>query len=283
MTMTLTRIPLPVVIAVMLLTVGTGGSAQAGRRAPVAQLTIEAADFSFRAPRFASAGWTTIRLKNGGPSFHHVVLLRLKPGESRDSVLTRTIARQGDPDSPIPGAVSVGGPEGHMPAGDSYATVNLVVGEYLIVCLIPSSNGRNHAARGMFAPLTVVPGLASQLAAPPSDLVVSLSDYSFGLSKTEVQAGWRTLRVENAGPAEHIAELARLQDGRTAADLLRWLAGATAEPIVTVGGSTRVAVGGMSFVHVNLQRGRYVLLCMLQDRGDRQHVALGMFKEFTVK
>lgn len=273
-------------------TVALGRSASVqdadAQAAPAAQITIEAGNYFFRAPRRAPAGWTTIRLRNGGPSFHHVVLLRLKPGESSDSVLARVLRRRGDPDVAIPGSVSVGGPEGHMPSGDSYATVNLLAGEYLIVCTIPSDDGSSHASRGMSALLTVVPRTPAQLApAPPvPDLVVRMADYAYSLSREQLSTGWRTFRIENAGKSEHIAELARLKVGRSPADMFKWAAAdfaASAEPKVTIGGSTRVVVGGVSFVHARLTPGRYVIFCMLHDRSDRHHIKLGMLKEFTVE
>jgi hypothetical protein len=68
--------------------------------------------------------------------------------------------------------------------------------------------------------------------------------------------------------------------------MFKWAAGdfaASAEPTVTIGGSTRVAVGGVSYVHAHLTPGRYVVFCMLNDASNRQHIKLGMLKEFTVQ
>lgn len=130
-------------------------TALGAQRAPRADITIVAGDFFFRAPRTAPAGRTTIRLRNLGPGFHHAVLLRLEPGESREAAVERVRRWAGDPDRPIPGTVSVGGPEGRMPSGDSFTTVDLEPGEYLIVCTIPLDDGTPHAARGMYAPLSV--------------------------------------------------------------------------------------------------------------------------------
>lgn len=91
--------------------------------------------------------------------------------------------------------------------------------------------------------------------------------------------------MENAGPSEHIAELARLKDGHTAADVLRWAAAgfpSVTEPTLTIGGSTRLSVGQASYIHVNLVPGRYVIYCMLNEARNRQHVTLGMLREFRV-
>lgn len=262
-------------------------AALGAQRAPRADLTIVAGDFFFRAPRTAPGGRTTIRLRNLGPRFHHAVLLRLEPGESREAAVERVRRWAGDPDRPIPGTVSVGGPEGRMPSGDSFATVDLEPGEYLIACTIPIDDGAPHAARGMYAPLTVTaPPDAPTPRAPAPDIVVRMTDYAYTLSRERLRPGWRTLRVENAGRAEHIAEIAALKPGRRAADMLRWAEGgfrAAEEPKTTVGGSTRLAVGRASDVRIYFAPGRYVIFCMLHGPGDRQHLKLGMLKELTVE
>lgn len=262
-----------------------------GQRGPTADLVVETADFSFRTPRSAAEGRTTIRLHNLGPSFHHVVLLRLRRGESRDAVLTRIQSRRGDPDAAIPGATSIGGPEGRMPSGDSYVTVDLAAGEYLIVCTIPADDGVPHAAKGMYVPLTVAarpPRAGSKSAAIDSmrpDIVLRATDYSYTMSRDRVAPGWRLIRVENAGPAEHIAEIARLNAGKTASDALMWASRGFdgAPPMTTVGGTTRLNVGGASLVWLNLAKGRYAIYCMLHGPGDRQHIRLGMIKELIVE
>jgi hypothetical protein len=60
---------------------------------------------------------------------------RLASPDSADAVIARL--RDRVTDRPIPGTTSIGGPEGRMPSGESYVTVDLEPGEYLIVCTIP--------------------------------------------------------------------------------------------------------------------------------------------------
>jgi uncharacterized cupredoxin-like copper-binding protein len=258
-----------------------------GQPAPHADVTIVAGDFFFRAPRTVVGGRTTIRLRNLGPRFHHAVLLQLGPGEARELAVARAKAWVGDPDRPIPGTVSVGGPEGRMPSGDSFITVELAPGEYLIVCTIPLSDGAPHASRGMYAPLTVTARrVASPQRASTPDLVIRMTEYAYTPSAERLRSGWRTIRVENAGRAEHIAEVAVLKPGRNATDLLRWAEGgfrAEDEPMTTVGGTTRLAPGRRSDVRLQLEKGRYVIFCMLHGPGGRQHLRLGMIRELTVE
>ena len=265
---------------------GASHGPPARQGAPVPSLTIQAGDYYFRAPRSIPAGWTTIRLENHGPGFHHAVLLRLQAGQSRAAALTRILERRGDPDRAIDGTVSIGGPEGHMPSGDSFVSVFLEAGEYLIVCMIPLADGAPHAARGMYAPLTVTAAKPPLAAAPRADLVLRMTDYAYAVSHARVAAGWRTIRVDNAGGTEHIAEVARLKPGRSVEDVWRWFRGElpdSLEPVTTIGGSTRVATSGVSYMHLPLTPGHYVVYCMLQDQHRRPHVALGMFGELTVE
>lgn len=147
-----------------------------------------------------------------------------------------------------------------MPTGDSFATINLTPGQYLIVCTIPLKDGSPHAAKGMWAPLTVVPATSMRTRSqrPAADVNVRLTDYAYTISRDTLRAGWRVFRVENAGPAEHIAEIARLRDGRTAADMLEWADrnfAPSAEPKTTIAGSSRLSVGEVSYVRVELRPG----------------------------
>jgi len=184
--------------------------------------------------------------------------------------------------------VSIGGPEGRMPSGDSFATVDLESGEYLIICTIPLDDGTPHAAKGMYAPLTVTRrrnGPPAQRDLAP-DLVVRMTDYAYTLSTDRLQAGWRTMRVHNDGPAEHIAEIGILKTGRSAGEMLQWANGGFRDaqnPKTTLGGSTRLAVGRSDDIRIYLAPGRYVFFCMLHGPGDRHHLKLGMLKELIVE
>lgn len=256
---------------------------------PEADLTIEARDFAFRAPRVIGPGRTTIRLRNFGPSYHHAVLLRLDSPDSADAVIARLQNRANDSDGPVPGATSIGGPEGHMPSGDSYVTVDVEPGEYLIVCTIPEPGGVPHVARGMYRRLTVRPWSgAGPMREPPlaePDMVIRATDYAYTLTTDRLESGWRTIRFHNAGAVEHIAEIAALKPGKTAAGIRDWIRKGfhpADNPKTTIGGSTRLAPGRFDDIHIYLRPGRYVVFCMLHVPGGPAHVLVGMAKEFVV-
>lgn len=187
--------------AVLLVAIPAGPPLRPAATPPIAQVTIDAGDYYFRAPAQTTEGWTTIRLRNRGPSFHHVVVLRLGPEASKDSVLARVITRRGDPDARIVGSLSVGGPEGRMPSGDSYTTVKLDPGTYLLVCTIPLADGAPHASRGMSTELTVLPRTPSERASrpPAADLDVRLLD-RFCAPAGEPSA-WRMLVRRSTSPS----------------------------------------------------------------------------------
>ena len=73
-----------------------------------------------------------------------------------------------------------------------------------------------------------------------------------------------------------------IKDGHTVADMFKASVDSD-PPTVTIGGSSRLAAGAVSYVHARLSPGQYVLLCMLEDPSHRRHVRLGMVKEFTVR
>ena len=81
-----------------------------------------------------------------------------------------------------------------------------------IACLIPSSDGVPHLAKGMIRPLTVTPS-ERQTSATPADLVMSLSDYDFGLS-APLTAGKRVIRVSNDAGQLHEVVVVRLEPAR---------------------------------------------------------------------
>ena len=177
----------------------------------------------------------------------------------------------------------VGGPNAPVPGGQAQATVDLAPGSYAIVCLIPSSDGVLHVAKGMVKPLTVTPA-ASQARAAAPDARITLRDYSYEISP-EIAAGKRTIRVDNAAAQPHELILVRLAPGKSAADMLGWLEKMQGPPPgAPVGGSTFLSRGATNDVTVDFEPGEYALLCMVPDAGDgKPHVAHGMVRQITVR
>ena len=95
-------------------------------------------------------------------------------------------------------------------------------------------------------------------------------------------AGSHMLRIENGGAQDHQLRLIRLRPGSTLQDWVK--APAPGRHGVPVAGVARLSPGSVAFLPVDLERGTYVLNCLVTDVvSGRQHVSLGMFREIHVE
>jgi hypothetical protein len=184
-------------------------------------VTVRAADFAYEAPARIPAGMTTFRLANDGPNFHHMQIVRLD-GAKTFADLQQALRKPG----PLPGwAVVVGGPNAPDPKTEANATLDMRPGRYALVCFVDVPGGVPHLAKGMIKELTVTPaaGGATVAAAPAPDVVLTLRDYQFDLSKP-LARGRQTIEVRTAANTQpHEVELIRLAPGKTAEQMLAWL------------------------------------------------------------
>ena len=262
----------------------TGGDSATVAAAPVtppapSSVTVHARDFAFDAPDQIAAGMTTFHLVNDGPGLHHLVLVRLDSAKTAAD-LQAAIKNPG----PLPGwAVLSGGPNAAAPKGESVATVDLVPGNYVMLCFVDVPNGIPHFAKGMVRPLTVTPVTTASAAAPVADAVVSLSDYNFALSQP-LTAGRHTIKVETAPGQPHELVLIRLGPGKTARDLLAWMPKMQGPPPgEVVGGASPSVSGSPVYVSVDLTPGKYLLICFLPDEKDgKPHFTHGMMQTVDI-
>src|SRR5437867_7890163 len=121
---------------------------QAAAAAPTVH--VVATEYAFQAPDSLPAGLTDFHLMNNGKEPHHLTLIRLAPGQT-----PADLAKM-DPSKPMPeGMTMPGGPNFAAPGGTAEAMVDLQPGNYVMVCLIPASDGKPHLLHGMVHPLTV--------------------------------------------------------------------------------------------------------------------------------
>jgi hypothetical protein len=270
------------VFALALAAASTGCAASADLAPATLPLTYVAGDFSFDGPDTAPAGLTTVTLQNAGAEMHHVLLVRLDDGHSLADLFAAM-----DGGGPMPAwAVEVGGPNAPGPGQTLSATVQLEAGRYAVLCVIPSpSDGVPHLMKGMAKELVVTAG-PRQAAAPAPSIELVLTDYAFEFS-APLTAGTHTIRVRTAAPhrQSHEALFARLEPGRTAADLAHWAEAPNGPPPATpIGGTTGMAPGEWNDVTLELTPGRYAILCFLPDVGDGMpHVVHGMMTEFVIE
>ncbi len=264
-------------LAILPLALGAYVETRAPEAAPT--VTITARDYVLESPDTLPEGAVTLRLVNQGKEFHHVWIARLEGGHTVDDVLAALKTR-----GPLPEWIKdAGGPNAPRPeGGENSATVTLAPGNYIVACLIPSADGIPHLMKGMVRPLTVVK-TAHPAAAPKGDVLMTLRDYSFFLSRP-LTAGKHVIEVRNEGTQWHEFELVQLAPGKTPQDVVAFIDhGIGTPPGLPIGGVSPLTPGGVSYFHVELQPGRYALICFLPDRKDgRQHFDHGMMQEFEV-
>ncbi|MER3513040.1 MAG: hypothetical protein C4310_00335 [Chloroflexota bacterium] len=115
-------------------------------------------------------------------------------------------------------------------------------------------------------------------------IVIKATDYAFD-APASVNAGLISVKLENHGQEPHQAQLARLQDGKTMADLQAAFAQGEQAAIALLefaGGPSVLGPGKSQEVVLNLREGNYVLLCFIAGADGVSHLAKGMVKPLQV-
>ncbi|HEX8695376.1 MAG TPA: hypothetical protein VF746_23390 [Longimicrobium sp.] len=262
--------------------------AQAGDESSAAApqvVTVTARDFNFEAPAEIAAGPTTFRLVNAGQALHHVQLVKLDDGKTLQDVYAALQAG-----GPPPAWVHwVGGPNAPDPGSGSNATLVLEPGNYALLCFVDIPDHVPHVMKGMARALRVTAPATTPVAnasngLPAADVVMTLNDYSFTLSKP-LTAGRHTIRVQNAARQPHEVELVRLAPGKTFADLEAWMGSMQGPPPASaIGGVAGLEPGVVNNFDVDLAAGDYVLICFLPDAKDgKPHLMHGMVQTIHVE
>src|SRR6185295_10279725 len=120
--------------------------------APTADVTVQLKDYTFELSKPLASGHQTIRVDNTGPQFHELVLARLEPGKTVDDFGAWA---HGGMKTPPP--VQFLGGVSPMDANESNSfSVDLVPGEYLLLCFLPDAkDGKEHLTHGMMKQVTV--------------------------------------------------------------------------------------------------------------------------------
>jgi uncharacterized cupredoxin-like copper-binding protein len=120
---------------------------------PAADVVVTMQDYGYRLPE-VRAGRRVFRVFNAGPQAHELVMVRLAPGRTaRDAAAWAERGQTGE----APGAM-VGGVAALTPGRVSQFAVDVVPGEYALVCFVPDQKdgrGRPHTEHGMLRQFTV--------------------------------------------------------------------------------------------------------------------------------
>jgi hypothetical protein len=262
----------------------SGGCVASADTAPaVLTLSYVATDYSFDGPATAPSGLTEFRMINQGGELHHIALIRLEEGRT---MLDLFAAMQEGATTFPSWAREVGGPSAAGPGGEIASTVLLEPGRYAVLCFIPSPHdGIPHVMKGMAMELDVTEGMA-QAPAPEPAIELVLTDYDFEFSQP-LRAGTNHIRVRTATPHRqaHEAVFVRLEDGRSVEDMAHWVEAPDGPPPgMPIGGVAGLSPGEWNDLTLELEPGRYGILCFLPDVGDGMpHIVHGMLTEITVE
>lgn len=240
---------------------------------------IRGMDYQFEAPAEIPSGWVTFEFENQGPEPHHVVVARLEEGRTFEELVSALAEHR-----PLTGiATALGGPNVPDPGVKSNATMYLEPGEHALLCVIPSSDGLPHFAKGMIQPLTVT-AERSSAAEPAADVDITMVDYAYDVS-APITAGERTLhvRTDEGSTEPHDIVLARFSEGKTIADLGEWMQTMEGPPPARfLGGTSVLDPGEAVFVTADFAPGDYALVCPVHSPDGTVHAEKGMVHVFTV-
>lgn len=138
--------------------------------------------------------------------------------------------------------------------------------------------------RKLFAAVIASTAVAAPLAAQdsPAVIAVTANDYAFVAPDT-VPAGLVTFEMTNEGKEPHHITVARLDDGKTMADVATLMGSHGPPPawFVTVGGP-QATQGAPANATLLLTPGNYVYICFIPSPDGVPHIAKGMIRPFTV-
>lgn len=248
-------------------------------------VTVTATDYAFQAPDTIAAGRTTFHLVNKVPDMHHVWLIKLEHGRTLKDLVEATKTP-----GPLPKwAVEVGGPNTPMPGGETWATVDLEAGRYVMACVIPAkTDGQPHFMKGMVKEVAVTARRGVQQAgktvAPAVDVVMTLDDYDFRVS-SPITTATKSIRLRNVAEQTHEAIIIKLDPGTTVQQFLGAMEKPQGPPPgAVIGGITGIAKGRTVDIPTSFAPGDYALICFVPDAKDgKPHLAHGMVKQFSVR
>lgn len=223
----------------------------------------------YAAPDTVRGGLVEIRFRNAGRSPRKAQLWRVEGGHTVGEALR--VGRRLPPWLTWAGGVGL-----TQPGRIGVAVQRLPRGRYYLT-------GLRDQRRGV-APLGVTAAGTSGRAAKAAGRITAL-DYGYKVSGLE--AGAATVEFLNAGGEPHHAFFAPLQEGRTIAEARAFFAGKLQGPPPVDPEGTRESVvlegGQRQVTRLNLESGRYALLCVVRDRdGGPPHTEKGMITEVKV-
>ena len=205
----------------------------------------------------------------GGP------LVRLRPGATLAELGAALMADDFPAFTRL--VTAVGAALGTPPGQSQEVVLNLQAGTYVY--------GTFGEEGPTFATFQAVPPAAAT-EPPQAAGEIVMGDFFF--QAPTIRAGTQTLQVTNTGQQFHHMLVARLASGVTLAEVFAMEEAGTdpleAGLVELTNGLSDLSPGQMAWPTLNFTPGNYAMVCFVEDPATGQeHVALGMFLEFTVR
>ncbi len=114
---------------------------------------ITARDYAFDAPPTINEGIVTFHLVNQGSDVHQLSVVELGAGHTIKEFFDYIRTKNGVP----PTWTTTVGMTGTIATNaETFLTVRLAPGKYVLSCMIPAKDGRSHVEKGMYQYVTVV-------------------------------------------------------------------------------------------------------------------------------
>ena len=233
------------------------------------------------APTSAEPGLVEITLENRGKRLHDAQLFRVAGGQTAAETIG-ALGRVLQAGAPLPDWLTYAGGVQATEAGASQTvTQALDPGTYYIGDI----EGTSGPPEPSTVPQIVVSGEAGDSELPESESTVRAFEYGF--EAEGLTAGRNQVLFENTGGEPHHLEAFPLLEGSTIADVKAFVKTEKGKPPVNLDQETVTTIleGGTSqLVTLDLEPGRYALLCFISDRqGGPPHAVKGMVSEANVE
>jgi hypothetical protein len=231
---------------------------------------------SLTAPKTVDGGLVEISFKNSAKDPQEAQLIRVEGNHSEEDIF-KVLGSDG---GPIPTWLSGGGGVGETKPGETRSVTQVLPkGKYYVV-------DSNQEGKPVTSALTVEGGDGGEL--PETDATVTAQEYSF--STNGLKSGSNEIRFENRGKELHHLIALPLNKGASIADVKKAFAQQgepSGPPPFDESKTTGTAVidsGESQVTDLRLNKGKYALVCFIQDRkGGPPHALQGMVTEADIR
>lgn len=256
------------------------GSTSAHSTSSDSNITFSVTDSAFQGfPSKVPSGWVELNATNKSQGPEEASLVKINKGHTYDEVMQLMDSdKAADYEKALQAVTFEGGIAGILPGGTDEASVNLSAGDYILVSQIGDKP---------ISQRFTVTSSNSGLSEPSGSTTVKLSEFKFDMPAS-YKAGDTTFKVENVGGQPHMFLLLHLAPGKSLQDAVNFVMEngppSGQPPVDWAGGMDALSPQQNGYVRVNLQAGKYAVICPMMDpHTGKPHAMLGMTKEITVQ